>query len=90
MSRYRQAFLYAANAAKLINLAKLVVAVAAVLGSETAEVMVATNTITRGLTVFRPAKDGQSPRVPPRHVSRYAQLNQKVMLLLSLLMMFIW
>ena len=52
---------YAANAASSRNLGKAVVAVAAVLGSETAEVLVTPSLITRGTRASGYAKDDCSP-----------------------------
>ena len=58
--RQRSPVLYAPNAAPSGNLAKPVVAVAAVLGSETAEVLVTQNVVTRGTRASGPAKHGRS------------------------------
>ena len=60
--RRRQAYPYAPNAAPSANLARLVVAPVAVLGSVTAEVVATRNFVTRGTRVFWPAKDGHSGR----------------------------
>ena len=62
--RRRQAYPHAPNAVLSENPARLVVAVAAVLGSETAEVLVTQKFITRGTRASRPAKHGRSPRDP--------------------------
>ena len=58
----RSPFPYAPDAAPSRNLAKLVVAVAEVLGSETAEVLVTPSLITRGTRASRSVKHGQSPK----------------------------
>ena len=60
--RRRRPDQYAANAASLGNLGKAVVVVAAVLGSETAEVLVMPSSVTRGTKASRSAKHGHSPR----------------------------
>ena len=55
-------------AAPSVNLVKRVVAVAAVLGSETAEVLTTRNCIARGMRGSRPAKHGFAPRLTRRRV----------------------
>ena len=60
--RRRQSGPYAANAVTSPNLAKTVVVVAAVLGSESAEGVVTSSLVTRGTRASRPAKYGRSPR----------------------------
>ena len=51
---------YVANAAASRNPAELVVAVTAVLGLETAQVLLTQIFITRGTRAYRPAKHGRS------------------------------
>ena len=63
-SRRRQSFLHAPSAVPSRNLAKSVVAVAVVLGSKTAEVLVAQTSITRGSRASRPAQHGRGPNQP--------------------------
>ena len=53
---------YAANVVASGNLGKVVVVVAAVPGSETAEVLVTPSSVTRGTRAYRAAKHGYSPR----------------------------
>merc|ERR1712032_1634347 len=60
--RRRLPFPHAPDAAPLGNLAKAVVAVAEVLGSKPAEVLVTQNVSARGTRVSRPAKHDHSPR----------------------------
>ena len=52
------------NAASLENLAKSVVAVTEVRGSEIAEVLATQNVITRGTRAFMPAKHERSSKQP--------------------------
>ena len=54
--------MYAPNAALSRNPAKTVVAVAGVLGSKTAELLATLRLLTHGTRVFRPAKQGYTPR----------------------------
>ena len=60
--RRRPSVQYAPNAASSRNLGKAVVVVAAVLGSETAEVLVTQNSVARGTRASRPAQHSLSPR----------------------------
>ena len=60
--RRRLSVPYAANVAPSQNLANLVVAVAAVLGSKAVEVLVTQNFTTRGTGVSRPVKHDHNPR----------------------------
>ena len=61
-SRRRQSVWYAADAASSRNPGKTVVALAVVLGSETAEVLVTSSSVTLGTRAFRCVKHGRSPR----------------------------
>ena len=61
-TRRRSAFPYASDAVSSRNLAKPVVAVTAVLGTETAELQATRNFLTRGPRASRRAKHGRSPR----------------------------
>ena len=67
-SRRRQSVPYALNAASSRNLGKSVAAVAVVLGPETAELLVTSNLITRGITASRHAKHCRSPRKPSSNI----------------------
>ena len=60
--RQRASVSYAPNVASSKNLGKAVVAVAVVLGSETAEVLVVPSSVTRGTKASRPAKHGHNLR----------------------------
>ena len=60
--RRRSSVPYVANAAPSRNLAKAVVVVAEVLGSEIAEALVTQNFVTRGTRVSRLANHVHSPR----------------------------
>ena len=74
---------YAANVAPSQNLAKLVVAVAAVLGSKAAEALATQDFSTRGTRAYRPAKHGHGPAQPS--ASRQTLLDKKALTLLMVL-----
>ena len=75
--------LYAANVAPSRNLAKLVVAVAAVLGSKAAEVLGTQDFSTRGTRVYMPAKREHGPEQPSTNGKTL--LNKKTLTLLMVM-----
>ena len=82
--RRRPSVPYAANVAPLGNLGKAAVAVAEVLGSENAEVLVTQDFNTRGTRASRPVKHRQDPRQSA--VRNYTVvLSRKTMTLLMML-----
>ena len=73
---------YVPNAAPSRNLAKAVVVVAEVLGSEIAEALVTQNFVTRGTRAFGLAKHGRSLRQPS--ASRCGLVSKNTMALLMM------